>query len=197
MGNVIRLPGDMHNDVQLLLLWYVTGRLDAAEQARVASHLETCARCRADLKRERGLGAQVGSLPLEVEHGWQAISHLVGRDSRRVSTSRWPGWAVAAGLAALVLFASVGPRQAEPQLYHALGRAPANPAANVIVVFRPNSTEADIAGALRASGARLVDGPTPAEAYVLHVPPAERAQALETLRSRPSVVMAEPIGDRS
>jgi hypothetical protein len=97
----------------------------------------------------------------------------------------------------LVLFASVGPHQAEPALYHALGRAPGNAAANAIVVFRPNTAEAEIAAALRTSGARLVDGPTPADAYVLQVPAATRARAIGTLRLRPSVVMAEPIGDRS
>jgi hypothetical protein len=47
--------------------------------------------------------------------------------------------------------------------------------------------------ALKATGARLVDGPTPADAYVLRVPAAQRDTALANLRARGEIVLAQPI----
>jgi anti-sigma factor RsiW len=37
-----------HRELELLLPWYVKGRLDAAETQRVQAHLETCPTCRAE-----------------------------------------------------------------------------------------------------------------------------------------------------
>ena len=77
--------------------------------------------------------------------------------------------------------------------YHTLGSAPAPAAGNVIVMFRADATEEDIRHVLRSAGASLVDGPTPANAYLLHVPPARRQIALEKLKSDENVELAEPI----
>jgi hypothetical protein len=63
----------------------------------------------------------------------------------------------------------------------------------VVVVFQPTATEAQMRAALAASGARLVDGPTAADAYVLNVPPDRRERALATLRASKPVVAAEPV----
>jgi len=80
-----------------------------------------------------------------------------------------------------------------PARYHALSAPPPNLSGNVVVIFRPDASEDRIRHALIASDARLVDGPTAADAYVLHVPAAERAQALAALRARSEIVLAEPI----
>lgn len=73
--------------------------------------------------------------------------------------------------------------------------APPRPAprGDVIVVFRPDAQAQDLTRALRDSGARLVDGPTAADAYVLAVAPADRAAALAKLKADDDIVMAEPI----
>jgi hypothetical protein len=47
--------------------------------------------------------------------------------------------------------------------------------------------------ALQAAGARLIDGPTAADAYVLHIAPAERNRALAMLRARKDVMLAQPL----
>jgi hypothetical protein len=76
----------------------------------------------------------------------------------------------------------------------ALGdKAQPSPSANVIILFRPEATEAGMRAALRQSGASLVGGPTDADAYLLRVPAQERATALERLRAEDEVLMAEPI----
>jgi hypothetical protein len=47
--------------------------------------------------------------------------------------------------------------------------------------------------ALQGSGARIVDGPTVTGAYLLTVPPAQAAPALQRLRAAPAVEMAESL----
>ena len=100
---------------------------------------------------------------------------------------------IAAQLAVVVLVAAIAGPLTRPEPYRALGSAPAAASANVIVMFRPDATERAMRGALNASGARLVGGPTAADAYLLQVAPAARESALARLRAEGDVVMAQPI----
>jgi hypothetical protein len=77
--------------------------------------------------------------------------------------------------------------------YRVLGDAPSARPGNVLAMFRPETTEARFRAALQASGARVVDGPTSAHAYVLDVPGGAAGPALALLRRDPEVTMAEPI----
>jgi anti-sigma factor RsiW len=85
MGSIIRLHGAPHDEIRALLPWYVTGRLDDREQARVAAHLKTCRACQEELEFERRLEVEVAAIPVDVEHGWTAAR---GRD-RRGLVGRW------------------------------------------------------------------------------------------------------------
>ena len=106
-------------------------------------------------------------------------------------TAAWPGWAVAAGLAVVcIVLALPGAR---PAPYHVLGARPRGEAGNVLVMFRPDTSERDIRQALDDNQARLVDGPTAAGAYVLRLPDAARTAALARLRARAGITLAEPI----
>ena len=103
-------------------------------------------------------------------------------------------WSGAALAAAVTLTVIVWPPAVQPAGgYHVLGARTAPAVGNVLVIFRPETPERNMREALRASHARLVDGPTAADAYVLFVPQNERAAALSALRARPEVVMAQPI----
>jgi hypothetical protein len=51
----------------------------------------------------------------------------------------------------------------------------------------------DVRSTLRIANASIVDGPTAADAYLLHVPPQQRNEALAKLRADDDVQMAEPI----
>jgi hypothetical protein len=51
----------------------------------------------------------------------------------------------------------------------------------------------DVRSTLRIANASIVDGPTAADAYLLHVPPQQRNEALARLRADDDVQMAEPI----
>lgn len=207
MGNIIRLHPGRHDEIRALLPWFVTGRLDAAEEARVAAHVSACRECQDELQFERRLEVEVAIAPVDVEHGWASMRRKMDGTSPpraggaigawwRASPS-WLGWALASQ-AVLVLIAgalttrmTAGP--AAPAPYRALSSAPATPAGNVVVIFRPDTREAALRHALQAADARLIDGPTAADAYVLHVPPAERARALAGLRARREVVLAQPL----
>jgi anti-sigma factor RsiW len=194
-----------HREAQELLPWYVTGKLDADEHARVDAHLAGCAECQADVKFQQRLEAEVARLPVDVEAGWARMRLQV--EAERMSPVRriarlaegraaWAGWGIAASLA-LVVGATVAPpmvlSQADQAGYHALGARAAAPAGNVVVIFRPDVSEAAMRATLRAAHARLVDGPTAADAWVLSVPAAERNAALTTLKGRREVVLAEPV----
>ncbi len=207
-GKIIRLPEAEHHATRLLLPWYAADKLDVSDKAQVEAHLRGCALCRAELRQELRLKAEVAGLPLEVDHGWTAmLSRLEETSPRRNGPARlrwriaeawrgggaWLGWAVAAGLGVAIAVGFYGPRPTQPALYHALAAAPASRPGDVVVLFRPDATEAQLRDALRAGGARLVDGPTPADAYVLSVPLPERARALAVLRSQRVVLDAEPV----
>lgn len=201
-GRIIRLRGADHGEVQELLPWYVTGRLDPADHAAVEAHLDQCAECRAETAVQRRLSEEVGRLPFNVELGWRGMRRRLKRDAELKAVRRdlarkvrlgapWLGWAVAAGLLAF----GIGLRQPSVHLapYHALGAGRADSSGNVLVMFKPDSSEAALRQTLAASDARMVDGPTAAGAYLIHVPSTERATALTRLRADPAVTAAQPI----
>jgi hypothetical protein len=83
--------------------------------------------------------------------------------------------------------------------YHALSAGPPVSSGNLMVIFKPDTPEHSLREAMRASHARLVGGPTEADAYVLSVAAGERDAALASLRARADIVVAQPIdpgGDR-
>jgi hypothetical protein len=76
--------------------------------------------------------------------------------------------------------------------FHALA-APAEDSATAVVRFRPDATEAQIRGCLNDSGARLVDGPTVTDAYVVRLPRDRYAAALDKLRRQQAVALVEAL----
>jgi anti-sigma factor RsiW len=212
MVEIIRLHGDPHKQAQTLLPWYVNGTLDPAEHAEVEAHVRDCPVCQSDLKLERALGAEIANLPIDMDMGWATLRDRVLQQGgkpqpHRSASTAWRqsrafmrrpvavGWAFAAQAASLIVIIGVGSAftwQTRP-VYHALGAAPSAAVGNVVVVFKPTTPEQALRGALVQSGARLVDGPTVSDAYILHVKASERAKALTQLRSDADVVLAEPI----
>lgn len=205
MGRILPFTGDPHRETRDLLPWLISGRLDPDEQARVEAHLATCEDCTRELSTERALGGAVAELPIATGIGWSAMRDRLDAAARvtevksyqpvRRFTGRQIAAFVAAQAAMLAAVVSITIRTAAPVApYHALGAAPAAASAgNIIVVFRPEIRESDMRRLLEASDARLVDGPTAANAYVLRVPDAERARALFRLRGDAAVVLAEPL----
>ena len=219
-GRILRLGGDEHDIVQLLLPWVDGGHLDAAETARVAAHLSGCARCQADLAWQRRLKELAAQAPAavdasgasaEADRGWAALRGRLdtgaaagrGRSSARPpprparpALPWWGGlrWLVALQSTVIVGLAALSlvmlPRD---DAYRALGSPNRAGDASIIVVFRPDASELQIRQALRDSDVRLVDGPTVTGAYLLSAAPAHHAAALERLRHQSAVLRVESL----
>ncbi len=209
---------DPHQTVQELLPWYVNGTLEPQEAALVEAHLQTCEACRAELQTDRAMGALAASASLDVECGWAAmkariegeaaprsINHSQRASPRarrpsppaRLPAQRFNGWLIATNAACLLAIAGVALVWAHPPQaqYHALSAPKADMAGNVVVMFKPTMSEQSLRETLRAARARLVDGPTDTDAYVLHVAAADRAKSLAGLRANGDVVLAQPIDE--
>jgi hypothetical protein len=210
---IFSLPEDEHDRIQALLPWYVNDTLEASERADVEAHLPACAPCQADLALERRLAADVAGLSVETAQGWAALLARLQAERRpspglgeRIAMvfaglgAGWrsrPAWAVPAlaaqiGLVGVFAALLLAPRQA-PEPYVALAASRPVPPANVIVIFRPETTEARLRAILRQADARLVGGPTAADAYLLQVPAETRRASLDRLRATGQIALAEPV----
>jgi hypothetical protein len=200
-------PEDAHEEAEVLLPWYATGQIDPADRERVEAHLSSCARCRRQLNAERLLIEEIRSLTPEIDTGWARLREQIepqalGRpqvghtfaDVWNILSRPAVAMLAAAQIAFLFIAGAILLSVNRPgPTYQALGAPDAPRTANVIVIFRPDATEEDIRDALRASGASLVGGPTAADAYLINVPPNQRATALANLQSDDDVEMAQPI----
>jgi hypothetical protein len=208
MAEIFPLRPSEHDAVQKLLPWFVNGTLDARENARVEGHLAECEECREDLAGERRLAHAVAALPLNADDGWRAMQLRLaqaapvrgGLAPARLAGRRVPlGWAMvgsfAASVAIAVVLTSLKPAGPPQQTYHTLGSAASDAQGQVVVLFKPDTTEQQMRVILSAQNARLVDGPTAAGAYVLHVEDADAAAAIQALRQSQQVVLAEPLAN--
>lgn len=206
MGSILPFTNDPHRETRDLMPWLITGRLEPDEQTRVEAHLAVCEECSRELAAERALAGEVVELPIATGIGWAAMRDRLDTAARQTAfvpapqpaprrfTMRRIGTVVAAQAALLAAAVTITLRVEAPMApYHALGSAPAAIGGNAIIVFRPDARESDISRLLKGSDARLVDGPTAANAYVLRVPDARRALVLDHLRADASVVLAEPL----
>jgi anti-sigma factor RsiW len=208
-GLVITLDASIHRTVQMLLPWFAADRLNTEERAMVQAHLEICTRCKADVDWQRKLQmVEPGRIAaLDVDHAWsQLLPQLDGvrpRPRRRTfselvrhlwpSDPSWMRWALAAQMVLIVGLISITiPQYGERAAYHVLG-APGSSASNVVVVFKPSTTEQDLRRILQANGARVADGPTATGAYLLKISDTRLTSAISELRSEPAVVLAESL----
>lgn len=209
-----------HDEAEELLPWYATGQLDEPDRAKVEAHLSSCAHCRQQLALEHQLIDEFQAMSPEIESGWSRLKARletpapvaaapVAAAHRRTSRQNPFGelWAMlsrpavatlAIAQLAFVVFAGSLLLSLSKPSYRALGSLPAPAAANVIVMFRSDATIEDVRDTLKLAGASIVDGPTPSDAYLLHVAPQQRATAIAKLQSNDNVQLAQPIdGSRS
>jgi hypothetical protein len=203
MAEIVPLRPSEHDAVQQLLPWRVNGTLAPDEAERVDAHLAECEACRQDLAVESELAREVALLPLDVEEGWRTMALRLPdtaqgrRRPPRFGRSGPVGWALggalAASIVAAVAIAGLQRPPAPAQTFHTLGSPGANGTGQVIVLFKPDTTAQAMREILAAEGARLVDGPTEAGAYVLRIDGRSPAEAIDALRRSSKVVLAEPL----
>jgi anti-sigma factor RsiW len=205
MNDPIASGLDAHKEAEELLPWYTTGQLDTAEQVLVERHLSGCAECRRQLGFDRRLIDEFAVLTPEVDTGWARLRrrleprrswwHRVGNEASATwrTLARRSVAALAFAQLLFVVVAGATLLSLSRPAYRALASAPPPQQANVIAMFQPDTTESQIRNLLQGNGASLVGGPTPADAYLLRVPPQSRPAVLRHLRSDSHVLMAQPI----
>ena len=205
------LPFDpaAHKVADVLLPWFVNGTLEKDELAFVQQHLSACARCQREVQWLRELRA--ACVDGEATPGASTVFRNLRRqlDEPRAGRGKgaslprlwrrapsWSRWAMAAQLAVIVaLGAALVPATDGPTLYRTLGarNAAAPTTGSLVVVFDPTTTESDLRRILRKAGARVADGPTETNAYVLKVAAERRVEAAQALRMEPAVVLVEQL----
>ena len=220
-GRVVGFTQSPHQLAFEVLPWFVNGTLDAGERTLVEQHLQSCAACRREYDWLCKLsGAHAHSEPVvDVERAFARIAPQLAMDETRptrdVSTpprawrrllrriqvpdARWLRFAAAMQLGVIVALGwALAVR--EPPAYRTLGAPAATQAAghlggSIIVVFDPATREDEVRRILNDAGARLVDGPTATNGYVLAVANTAdaRAAALRRLRAERAVTLAEPL----
>jgi len=194
-------PQTIHDRIEELLPWYVNATLTAEETGEVDAHLGQCQACRDSLAVEEALARQVKMLPLGAHlEETPAAPRFPARAQpfwhRRVGI----GWALASPLlaASLAAIAVLGLRPGAPSLgqagpYVALSAASSPGQGNLLVKLQPDASENQVRDLLQKVGARVVDGPTVADAWVLRVQPDQRDTALHRLQQASIVTLAQPL----
>jgi hypothetical protein len=210
-GRVLDFAMHTHHEAQRLLPWLANGTLEPGEGGWLHGHLDHCAECRRGLQELQALHVAIlASAPspaaaaAAAEAGWRRMrsriaaplghAHATAPGTRATRRApRWLAWALAAQA---LLVAALGiawwASRAPPPAYHTLGSAPL-PAGDLLVVFDPRISEAQLRRLLDASDARIVDGPTDAGAYVLSVPDGRAERVRDALRAAPGVTMVESL----
>lgn len=206
-GRIVKPGEPAHQAARELLPWLATGQLPAQDARMLEQHLSTCKLCQRELEIERQLLAAAcaeADLPpaqCDVDRALaQLLPQLPRQEPRALPAPRWrwPAfhrvawmpWALALQFFAILGLVLLLARPAiDDGAYRGLGGAAG--AGNLVVVFKPDTTEKELRRILQANDAHLVDGPTVTDAYLLNVPEPRRTRT--RLRAEPAVVLAETL----
>lgn len=211
------------SEIELLLPWYVTGRLDAADKSRVEAFLAA----HPDMKRQLALVLEeqeqsiranealspstrgsidlvMASIPggsrtsLSMRTAWDRISEFF--TSPTSGGVRWA--ATAAGAILLVQAAVIGSlllARSADTYQTASGKQAPTAGTTLLVGFADGATAPTIAALLSEFDAQIVEGPKPGGMYRLRlakapVTGAERQEIVRRLLTRPDVVKIVLLG---
>jgi len=212
-GRVIRFDAATHKVAHALLPWLANGTLTGDELELVQRHVDECRDCRREVEWLRELhaaciageampGASTAfrKLRRELEEARGGRDSIAPRLPSRVRTRPWWQWAVAAEFIVIIVLGSLLLASNDgPALYRTLGTGHAGvpSTGSLVVVFAPATSIADVQRILRSAGARIVDGPTHGNAYVLEVPSGQTQRAAQTLKAERATLLVEPLDSRN
>ena len=213
-GRIVDLLSTPHLATEALLPWLLNDTLTSAERSQVEAHLRSCAQCSAELEQQKRLqshysGAVTPDLALDVG---AAFARLLPRlDDQPVRAPRRPLWgpqqpvrwwqlglAVQMGIilalsSALLLQLTPTTQNVDMAAYRGLAATAHRATGDALVVFNPITSEAQVRASLQRVGARIVDGPTAAGAFVVRFDDDPTAAMLASLRGDPAIVRVESL----
>jgi len=203
-----------HEEAVELLPWLVNGSMDAAKQAAVQNHAQSCVVCRRELKALKALRdfvedqADAELIPspdmrninaridrMIDKHGWsQKLSSWL----RSGIGAPWKLAFVAQTILVIVLTLALAlPTVSEPEFTTLTRPESLSGSHHVRVVFNPETTLAEVTALLEELALEVETGPTARGVYTLALTAGTSAQELEQLlgqiQSRPSVQFAQPV----
>ncbi len=208
-GRVIPFDAAAHKVTDALLPWFVNGTLEGDELALVERHLGECLRCQHEVEWLRelhaaciageampGASAAFRNLRRQLEEPREGRDSIAGLRRSRGRARLWSRWAIAAQLVVIAVLGILLLSDTDGPTYRTLSaRSATVPATgNLVVVFDPATTEAEVQRILRGAGARIVDGPTQANAYVLEVPRGQTDRAAQAIKAERAALVVEPLG---
>jgi anti-sigma factor RsiW len=200
-----------HEEMDLLLPWFVNGTLSAEARRRVAAHLEACARCREEEQLLRALEAAV------LEEPSPTPSPALLRDTLAHLPQRAPGWrdrvaarlappelrtrriqwaAAVAGAVLVLQTVVIGGFLGgwlSPATYEPLSVSPTAQGSGprLVVAFQEGVSERTMRETLQMFQATIIAGPSPLGFYTVELPSEEAArveQRLAEIRARNEVI---------
>jgi anti-sigma factor RsiW len=212
-GQILRFDDSAHSAADAMLPWFVNGTLTGHELAMVEQHLQDCVRCQREIELLRQLQAvcAIDEPVVDPTPAYRELSERMAQGSRLGSVKEglrglsghwqrapsWARWAIAAQFAGIVAMALWldAPLGETGAVYRTLGASGVHASATgtVAVMFAPDLTEAALRRIVQSVGARVVDGPSASNAYVLEIPVGSRDATLTALRAERGVVLAQPL----
>jgi hypothetical protein len=208
-GRILAMDKTIHEQVQTLLPWFVIDKLTGEELELVNRHLNVCAECQSDFTWQCKLQATPpdDEVELNVDSAYaKLLPRLMPAQAKVQRQSLWKkmgklwqgnsGWMQLALAVQFSVIVSLTVLLASPEgnvaAYRVLG-SNINTIGNMVVVFSPTTSEQELRRIFHNAGARIVDGPTVTDAYLLNVPDEKLDGSLRDLRANRVVVLAESL----
>ncbi len=211
-GRVLPFDPSAHAAADALLPFFVNGTLRGKELAFVEEHVRACERCQVEvdwLREVFAACAAVEPAPETTPADLRRFARIERPTPAGISAARishewrkaqpWTRWVLAAQLAAIAVLGTLLATETRNEgAYRTLGAANGSAAVRdaIAVMFDPGVTESEIRRVVLVAGARIVDGPTSTNAYVLEVPAGQVDQAMQVLRAERAVRLAETLGPK-
>jgi anti-sigma factor RsiW len=213
-GRIVDLLSTRHLATEALLPWLLNDTLTSDERSQVEAHLRSCAQCSAELAQQKQLQSHFSAAAtpdpaLDID---AAFARLLPRlDDQPVRSRRRPLWrphepvrwwqlglAVQMGIilalgSALLLQLKPTSQNENVAAYRGLAATAQRASGDALVVFAPNTSEAQMRATLQRVGARIVDGPTAAGAFVVRFDNDPTAAMLASLRGDPTIARVESL----
>ena len=131
---------------------YRAETLSPAERERLGAHIETCARCRAELRALAKVTRMVEALPAPPApaHLWAGVAARIEARPRRAPLCWWK-WAAGFGLAASLLLGIIAARTPSPELPSAPAQSVSYIAQHELLSARDSLADRASLGVLLAS----------------------------------------------